>query len=231
MKPPRRLSLKELPEAERPREKLLDQGEDTLSDAELLAIILGSGTSRESALQLAQRMLKETGDLKTLSSLSVRELQARFHGIGPARAAQLKAALELSRRHSRDFAIAKPKFSNSQMVFRHFHEMFHGKQQEEFWVIALDAKNKLLVKAQISKGTLMASLVHPREVFQIPIRNAAAGIIILHNHPSGEPEPSLEDRKVTNQLVEAGKVLGIPLLDHIIIGNGCYYSFKDSDTL
>ena len=231
MKPARRLTLKEIPEEERPREKLIYQGEHSLSDAELLAIILGSGTRSESALQLAQRILKEAGDLKALSSASVQELQSRFHGIGPAKATQLKAALELSRRHSRDFTNVRPKFSNSQMVFRHFQEMFQGKQQEEFWVIALDAKNKLLITAQVSKGTLMGSLVHPREVFQVAIRNSAAGIIILHNHPSGEPEPSLEDRKVTGQIAEAGKVLGIPLLDHIIIGNDCYYSFKDSGSL
>lgn len=227
----KRLSIKELPEDERPREKLISSGEQSLTDAELLAIVLGSGTREESALQLAQRILKQAGDLKTLSSMSITEL-LKFHGIGPARAAQLKAALELTRRHKE--ALINPrstKFSNSRMVFQYFHHRFRGKAHEEFWVAALDAKNKFLTEGFVSKGTLMGSLVHPREVFQIAIRSFAAGILILHNHPSGDPEPSLEDRKVTNQIAEAGKLMGIPLLDHIIIGNECYFSFKDAGLL
>jgi len=228
--PPKRLSLREIPEEERPREKLMHRGEESLSDAELLAIVIGAGTKTESALQLAQRILKKAGNLKTLSTLSVRELQ-EFHGIGDARATQLKAALELARRYTGSFSGSQPRFSNSRMVFQLFLEMFRGKHQEEFWVLALDAKNRLLHKTRVFKGTLMGSLAHPREVFQVAIKNSAAGIIILHNHPSGDPEPSLEDRKVTAQIAEAGKLLGIPLLDHLIIGNEAYYSFKDSGVL
>jgi DNA repair protein RadC len=223
--------MRELPADERPREKLANQGEHTLSDAELLAILMGSGTRQESAVQLAQRILKETGDLKKLSGLSVVELCKMFHGVGPARAAQLKAALELSRRYSDAAKEARPRFSNSESVFSHFHSAFLGKQQEELWVTALDMKNRMLMKAQVSKGTLSGSLVHPREVFHVAIRNMAAAIILLHNHPSGDPSPSPEDRKVTMQIAEAGELLGIPLLDHIIIGNGKYYSFKDAGTL
>lgn len=228
--PPRRLSLKDLPEEERPREKLIQHGENALTDAELLAIILGSGTRTESAVQLAQRILKETGDLKTLSALSVSELK-KFHGIGSARAAQLKAALELARRRKKSDESTAIRFSNSRTVFQHFKDYFQGKQQEEFWVAVLDAKNKLMRKGLITKGTLMGSLVHPREVFHLAIKNLGAGIIILHNHPSGDPEPSPEDLKVTRQICEAGKVLGIPLLDHIIIGSSNYYSFKDANLL
>jgi DNA repair protein RadC len=228
--PPKKLSLKEIPQDERPREKLMGRGEESLSDAELLAIILGAGSKAESALQLAQRILKQAGDLKTLSNLSIRELR-EFHGIGPARATQLKSALELSRRLARSYSVSQPRFSNSTVVYEHFHEMFRGKQQEEFWVLAVDAKNKLLVKSRVFKGTLMGSPAHPREVFRVAIKNSAAGIIVLHNHPSGDPAPSLEDRKVTNQLAEAGRLLGIPLLDHLIIGNGAYYSFKDEGAL
>lgn len=226
----RKLTLKQLPEKERPRERLLYRGENTLSDAELLAIVLGSGTRSESALQLAQRILKKAGDLQTLSEMSISELR-EFNGIGLAKAAQLKASLELARRHTDAIQREKPQFSNSKKVFEHFGPAFRGKRHEEFWVLVLDAKNRLLADANVSKGTLMASIVHPREVFQIAIRNAGAGIIILHNHPSGDPDPSSDDKKVTQQIAEAGKLLAIPLLDHVILGLNCYFSFKDNGLL
>jgi DNA repair protein RadC len=226
----RRLSLKEIPEEERPREKLIHRGSHSLSDAELLAIILGSGTPEESAVQVAQRILKKVGDLKTLSEMGISELM-EFPGIGPARAAQLKAALELARRYKEVLSKSRARFSSSRMVFDYFGPEFCGKSQEEFWVIALDAKNRLVQAARITKGTLLGSLVHPREIFEVAIRNRAAGIIIFHNHPSGDPQPSMEDRKVTGQISEAGKLLGIPLLDHLIMGNESYFSFKDSGTL
>lgn len=208
----------------------MERGQQALSDAELLAITLGSGSRTESAVQLAHRILKEAGSLKILAEMSVSELQ-NFHGVGPAKAAQLKAAFELARRFTSGSAAGRPKFSSSQMVFQHFHELLRHQKQEEFWVISLDAKNRLQHKRLITKGTLMGSIVHPREVFHDAIRDSAAGIIILHNHPSGDPAPSLEDRKVTAQLAESGKVLGIPLLDHVIIGNDAYYSFKDAGML
>jgi len=223
----RKLTIRELPRDERPREKLIHQGEHNLSDAELLAIVMGAGTKRESALQLAQRILKEAGNLRALSSMTVSELCKQFHGVGPARASQLKAALELSRRYSKEFTQVRPRFSNSRIVYLHFHEWFLGKQQEELWVAVLDMKNHMILKQEISKGTLNGSPVHPREVYAVAIRNSGAGIILLHNHPSGDPSPSHEDRKVTLQMADAGKLLGIPLLDHIIIGNDRYYSFKD----
>ncbi len=223
----RKLTMKDLPRDERPREKLILSGEHNISDAELLAIVLGSGTRRESAVQMAQRILKEAGNLKMLGAMSVNELMQQFHGVGPARAAQLKAALELSRRYSKELGETKPRFSNSKTVYLHFHESFLGKQQEELWIAVLDMKNHLIYKQAISRGTLNGSPVHPREVFAVAIRNSGAGIILLHNHPSGDPAPSPEDRKVTLQMLEAGKLLGIPLLDHIIIGTGAYFSFKD----
>jgi DNA repair protein RadC len=156
----RRLSLKELPEEERPRERLIRHSAHSLSDAELLAIILAAGTREESAVQLAQRIINEAGNLKALSEMSVEELKT-IHGIGSARATQLKAAFELSRRYRDVISQSKTKFSDSQMVFTHFSPGFRGKNQEEFWVIALDAKNRLLHSALISKGTLMGSMVHP----------------------------------------------------------------------
>ncbi|HSP07810.1 MAG TPA: DNA repair protein RadC [Acidobacteriota bacterium] len=221
----RRLSLKQIPLEERPREKLIQKGAEALTDAELLGIVLTAGTPEESAVQIAQRMLSDGRE--ELESLSVHEMCRKYRGIGPARAAQVKAALELARRRTHKKHEKQPRFSNSRMVFEFCQASFHGKHREEFWVLALDAKNRLQKQEAVSRGTLMGSLVHPREVFELAIRNAAAGIIVLHNHPSGDPEPSPEDRRVTTQLAEAGRVLGIPLLDHLIIGNGSYYSFKD----
>jgi len=222
--------LKNIPVEERPREKLISKGEQNLTEAELLAIVLGAGTRTENAIQLAQRVLIEAGDINTLGNMSVNEL-CSFHGIGMARATQLKAALELARRRVELQKDPKQQFSNSRMVFESFASSFRGKQQEEFWVIALDAKNKLLSSRMITTGTLLGSLVHPREVFHLAIKNSAAGIIVLHNHPSGDPQPSLEDRKVTSQLAEAAKIMAIPLLDHVIIGTSSYYSFKDAGLL
>lgn len=228
--PPKRLSLRQIPEDERPRERLMQLGEQTLSDAELIAIALGSGSRTESAVQLAHRILKESGSLNILAEMSASELR-KFHGVGPAKAAQLKAAFELARRYSAGNVTTRPKFSNSHTVFQHFHDLLRAQKQEEFWVVTLDAKNKMQRKRLVTKGTLMGSMVHPREVFHDAIRDSAAGILILHNHPSGDPAPSLEDRKVTAQIAEAGKLLGIPLLDHVIIGNSAYYSFKDAGML
>lgn len=227
----RRLSLKQIPADERPREKLIAKGAGVLSEAELLAIVLGSGTAEESAVQLAQRMLKEAGGIPALEAMSVHEMCKAFHGIGPARAAQIKASLELAHRYSRGLAEKPQRFSNSKQVFEFCQASYRGLRREEFRVLALDAKNRLRKQETISRGTLMGSLVHPREVFELAIRHSAAGIIVLHNHPSGDVEPSPEDRRVTAQLAEAGKVMGIPLLDHLIIGNGSYYSFKDSGGL
>jgi DNA repair protein RadC len=226
--PSRRLPLNKIPEAERPREKMMVRGEGALSDAELLSIVLVTGNRAETALQLAQRILQKAGNLKTLAAMSLAELQ-EIDGIGPAKATQLKAALELARR--RQETISRPRFSSSRAVFAHYEPQFREKRQEEFWVIAVDTKNRLQFQDGISKGTLMGSLVHPREVFHPAIKNSAAGIIVLHNHPSGDPEPSAEDRKATAQLAEAGRLLGIPLLDHVIIGNGRYFSFKDAGLL
>jgi DNA repair protein RadC len=228
--PPRRLTLKEIPEEDRPREKLIRESEVSLSEAELLAILLGSGSRSESAVQLAQRILKESGGLSQLAQLSIVEL-CKFHGIGTAKASALKAAMELARRYHPDGSQSKRKLSSSESVFHEFKSKFAGKKQEEFWVIALNTKNRPTDRRMISQGTLSSSLVHPREVFRFAIRDSAASIIVLHNHPSGDPEPSTEDRKVTSILADAGKTLGIPLLDHVIIGNSSYFSFRDSGLL
>ncbi|MCI0445412.1 DNA repair protein RadC [bacterium] len=228
--PPRRLTLKQIPASERPRERLIQEGADSLTDAELMAIVLGSGTPSESALQLAQRILKECAGLDALAKMSVSELR-NFHGIGDAKAAQLKASLELARRYSTNSNRDSERFNSSQIVFRHFRGELGSKPQEEFWAISLNVKNKLIAKHFVSRGTLTSSLVHPREVFQKAIRDSAAGMIVVHNHPSGDPDPSPEDRKITLILAEAGKLLGIPLLDHVIITKGNYFSFKESGLL
>ena len=201
----KKLSLKEIPQDERPREKLFQAGEQSITDAELLAIVLGGGSKTETAVQLAQRILSSAGGLKQLAAMSVLELRS-FHGIGPARAAQLKAALELARRY-KEMPAHVTAFSNSRIVFEYFHPILRSQKQEEFWLVTLNAKNKLLGKHLLFKGTLTGSVVHPREVFEKAIRESAAGIIVLHNHPSGDPAPSLEDRKVTASLADAGKLM------------------------
>ena len=227
--PPRRLTLKQLPETERPRERLIQEGANSLTDAELLAIVLGSGSPSESALQLAQRLIKECGELDKLARMSVIEL-CSFHGIGQAKAAQLKASLELARRLQ---ATNNPgeQFSNSEAVYRKFRLELGSQAQEEFWSVSLNAKNKFLARHFISRGTLTSSLVHPREVFEKAIRDSAAAIIVVHNHPSGDSDPSPEDRKITSILAEGGRLLGIPLLDHVIVASKKYFSFKDSGLL
>jgi DNA repair protein RadC len=227
--PPRRLTLKQLPESERPRERLIQEGSESLTDAELLAIVLGSGSPSESALQLAQRLIKEGGELEKLARMSVIEL-CNFHGIGEAKAAQLKASLELARRLQSSNNPGE-QFSNSQAVYRRFRAELGSQSQEEFWSVSLNAKNKFLARHFISRGTLTSSLVHPREVFEKAIRDSAAAMIVVHNHPSGDPDPSPEDRKITSILAEGGRLLGIPLLDHVIIASKSYFSFKDSGLL
>ena len=185
---------------------MIQEGADCSTDAEFMAIVLGSGTPSESALQFAQRILKECGALDALAKMSVSELR-NFHGIGDAKAAQLKSSLELARRYFNP-RIQTGTLKDSTAVrlcFGTFADELGSKPQEEFWAISLNVKNKLIAKHFVSRGTLTSSLVHPREVFQKAIRDSAAGMIVVHNHPSGDPDPSPEDRKITLILAEGWK--------------------------
>jgi len=218
------------PESERPRERLLAKGPDALSDAQLLAILLRTGRRDSSAVEVAIELLKQVDGINGLAQCGVEELCA-IDGIGPAKAAQLKAAVELGRRSLSSPLSTGTRISSSADLFRHFYPILRDRKRELFKVILLDAKNIIIKEATVSEGTLTLSLVHPREVFALAIRESAAGIIFLHNHPSGDPTPSPEDRRLTDRLVTAGKLLGISVLDHVIVGDGRYVSFADEGWL
>lgn len=220
------LKITDLPQAERPRERLLKYGADTLSNSELLAIILRSGTAKENALCLSTRLLKSSGGLDGLLSFSAEDFM-KLQGIGAAKAAELLALSEISKRFRTfksggEYKINQPKDA-AELVM----ESMKCLRQEYLRVIMLNTKNVVINVKDVSMGTLNSSIVHPREVFSDAIRKNSASIIICHNHPSGDPNPSSEDISITHRLKESGKLLGIELLDHIIIGNGNYTSLKE----
>lgn len=221
------LKIKDWPEEERPRERLLKSGAETLSDAHLLAILLRTGSVEGDALQLAIYLLKKFSPLSQLVHVSVSELCA-VKGVGPAKAAQIKAAIELGRRSISIPFFEGTKILKSQDVFAHFSPLLRGARKEYFKIVLLDQKNKIIRTVTISEGSLTSTVVHPREVFQPAIRDSAASVIFLHNHPSGDPAPSNEDKHLTTRLVHAGELMGIPVLDHVIIGNRDYFSFADA---
>ena len=222
----RKPTIKELPASERPRERLMAAGPDGMSDVELLAILIGGGSQKESALALAQRLLATFGSLHRLAQAGNRELLA-IEGIGPARAAQVRAGLALGRRLAAEPVAPGIPIKGSQQVFGHFHERLKGLKKETFICLLLDTKHSLIREQQVAVGSLNESLVHPREVFQPAIAESAAGVLFVHNHPSGDPTPSAQDRQLTQRLCEAGKLVGIEVLDHIIIGRDAYYSFVE----
>ncbi len=219
--------IKDWPEGERPREKLLNHGPESLSDAELLAIFIGSGTRNVTALDLAKRMLIDHGEIKGLSSKNAMEI-SKMKGIGKARSARILAAFEVGRRLNQNDFGAKDKITCPEDIFRYYAPRLQHMEKEIFTLLLLNGNNRIKQEIQLTIGTLTASLVHPREVFKSAIDCLAAGIILMHNHPSGEPEPSSEDKNVTKQLLEASRIIGIPILDHIIIADQKYYSFADN---
>ena len=220
--------IKDWPVADRPREKLLSAGPAILSDTELLALILrtghaGNGTS---ALDLARQLLTRFGSLRAMVSATAAEL-CQLSGIGPAKAAEILALGELARRFAATPLAPGNRFTRSQEVFEHFHERLRDRKKEVFLSLLLDSKNRVLREIQVSEGSLNASIVHPREVFQPVIRESAAAVLFVHNHPSGDPEPSREDLELTTRLRDAGALMGVRVLDHIIIGSGRYISLAD----
>jgi DNA repair protein RadC len=237
--PKSRKPVREWVESERPRERLL-AGRD-LSDAELLAIILRTGTSELSAVELARRILELTdGNLYELCRLSPPALQeklntAKIKGVGPAKIAEIRAALELGIRAASAETDARLKrgqsLQRSRDVFERYRSLYVGASQEEFRILILDTKYRVVRDAVVSRGTLDASIVHPRDVFRLALDQAASAVIFVHNHPSGDPTPSKEDRALTRRLAEAGQLLGIRVLDHVIIGAQSYFSFADEGEL
>lgn len=226
----RRPSLKDLPEEERPRERLVAKGPGALSDAELLAILLRSGSSSESAVELAKRLLTKFGDFRQLGGLSVEELR-KVKGIGPAKAAEIKAAMEIAKRYAALEAKTGPRFSSALAVYQYFQPKLRDEKTEQFWLVMLDSKNRMIREEMISRGSLTASLVHPREVFKAAISASAVAVVAVHNHPSGDPSPSLDDKSLTERLVETGELVGIRVHDHVIIGENTFFSFADKGIL
>ena len=218
------------PEDERPRERLIRQGADALSEAQLIAILLRTGRKESTAVAVAVDLLKHTDGLHGLMSHGIAEI-CDVPGIGPAKAAQLVAALELGRRASAYPLSTGQRVGSSQDIFRHYQPLMRNLRREYFKAILLDSKNTIIKDVTISEGSLAASIVHPREAFNAAVRESAAAVVFLHNHPSGDPEPSEEDHGLTHRLLASGEILGIRVLDHLIIGDGRYVSFADQGWL
>lgn len=224
--PEYKFTMKELPEDERPREKLLKYGAKNLSNAELIALIIRTGNKKRTAIELSQDILNYFGGLKALVNLSVEEIK-EIKGIGLAKGAEIKAVIELSKRLSTSKETNKVIIKNPRDIANLLMPELRYKKQEIFKLILLDIKNQVISTPLISKGGLSSSIVHPREVFREAIRRSSAAIILVHNHPSGIPDPSKDDIEVTKKLIEAGKIIGIDVLDHIVIGDGTFISMKE----
>jgi len=213
-----RVRVKDLPKALQPREKFDRLGPENLSESDLLALLLRTGTTGINVVELAESLLLQYSSLSALSRASAAELQ-EIHGIGKEKAKILKAALELARRMTQESVGENPRIASPEEAAAVLRERARGLDREIFWVLLLDIKNRLMASPiEVSKGILNASLVHPREIFKPAFQYSAANLILAHNHPSGDPSPSAEDIRLTKKLVEAGKTVEIKVLDHIIIG-------------
>jgi len=222
-------TIHDLPNEERPRERLIKFGEQALSAQELLQVILGRGVAGESVAVMAQKLLTQFGSLQKLAEASIEELSS-IKGIGLAKATQLKAVFEIGRRISTQTPSYKSKeLTDPKKAYKLIKNKLKDYHKEHFYIIALNSRNHSI--AEVSVGSLNASIVHPREVFAEAIKNKAASVIFAHNHPSGDPEPSEEDLVITKRLTEAGKILGIEIVDHIIAGKSGYFSFKEKEMI
>lgn len=221
-----RFTIKEMPADERPREKLIKYGAESLTDAELLALIIRIGNDRRTAVELSQDIINKFGGLKALNYLSIDELK-EVKGIGNTKAAQIKAVVELGKRLASLEREEKDLVRSPGDVAQLLMPELRYLTQEVFKVVLLDIKNQVISIPLISKGGLSSSIVHPREVFKEAIKRSAAAMILVHNHPSGIPEPSREDIHITKRLLAAGEILGIDVLDHVIIGDGIYVSLRE----
>ena len=219
-------TINDLPYSERPRERLMKHGAEALSTPEVLALILGRGIKGEPVMLTAQKLLNHFGNLQNIASASLKELH-EIRGIGTAKAAQIKAAFELGRRlEDPDYQADSKSISSPQDAVKSVQQELKGKKKEHFYIICLDTRNRVIDKSLISMGNLDSSIVHPREVFKYAISSLAASVIFIHNHPSGELEPSTEDVNLTKRMYEAGELLGIPVLDHIIVNDHNFLSLK-----
>jgi DNA repair protein RadC len=225
-----KLRITDLPKDQRPRERLIEHGPESLSDAELLAIILRTGDGKRSALDLAYLLLDRCGGFRGLDAMSVAEL-CEIYGIGPAKAAQIKAALAIGRKLAEERQIERKLISTSQDVYDHLHLQLRNHPREVFILLLLTARNRLIKEHKLFEGTLTETMVSAREVLKEAINGKAASVILAHNHPSGEPSPSEEDRRLTKKIRDACKSAGILVLDHVIIGDEKFFSFADEGLL
>ena len=226
-----KLTIKTWALDDRPREKLLLKGKNALSDAELIAILIGSGSREESAVDLSKRILQSVeGNINKLAKLSVDNLM-KFKGIGEAKAISIITALELGKRRQLESVLEKPKISSSKDVYNIMQPILGDLPHEEFWVIFVNNSNKVLAKTQVSKGGLTATIVDVRLLFKQALELAAVGVLVCHNHPSGKLTPSSADKQLTEKIKQAGITLDIKLLDHLIITEKAYFSFADEGIL
>ena len=225
------MNLKSLAEDDRPREKFLLKGKAAVSDSELLAIIMGSGNREESAVELARRILKSVeNNWHRLSQLSLQDLM-KFKGVGEAKAISIATALEIGNRRSQQEVIERQQISSSKDAFDILQPHLSDLSTEEFWVIFLNHQNKILYKTCLFRGGIASSVADVRVIFKMALEHFSTQIIVAHNHPAGSLKPSKEDLTVTQKIKEAGKLLDIDLLDHLILTQNSYYSFKDEAIL
>lgn len=220
------MTIQDMTLEERPREKMILNGAGSLTNAELLAILIRTGTKQFNAIQLGKAIIEKADNIRYLQNITIEELES-INGIGKTKAVQIKAALELGNRIA-SYKPAKYKIKNPWDIYKYYMESLRYQYKEIFKVVLLNTKNEIITDVDISMGTLNSSLVHPREVFREAIIRSSNKIILLHNHPSGNAEPSKEDKSVTNRLKECGELIGIEVIDHIIIGDGIYFSFKEN---
>lgn len=218
-------AIKDLPADERPRERLIKYGASSLSEAELLAIILRVGTIQENVVDLSKHILREHS-LRDLCQLSIGELK-RFRGINDAKACQIQACAELATRIYSSSAAQKSQIDTSKDVYGLIYPELRFTKKENFFCLYLDTRNSLIKKELVSVGNLNTSVIHPREIFRSAIKESANSVIMVHNHPSGNPEPSSDDLEITKLLINAGKLMGIHVIDHVVIGEGGYVSMAD----
>ena len=228
------MPINKWPEDERPREKLIKSGSASLTNSELLAIILRTGIKsenfRQSALELANNILFQFGGLQPLTDITVNEL-ASIKGIGNVKAAQVIAAIELGKRAIADKNGSNISFKCSEEVANYYIPLLKDLKNEQFRLLLLNIKNKIIKDVMVSQGSLTSSIVHPREVLKIAIKASAASAIFMHNHPSGDPEPSIDDIEITNRLCKSFSIVGINVLDHLIIAESGYFSFKQKNMI
>ena len=222
-----KLNIKSWAEEDRPREKLTLKGRNALSDAELVAILIGSGNKDESAVELSKKILASINqDLNKLGKLSVNDLM-QFNGIGEAKAISIIAALELGRRRKESDINKKVAITSSKDAFHQIQNVLMDLEHEEFWVIYLNRKNEVIKNINISKGGISGTIADSKIIFKNGVEQLASAIILCHNHPSGSVMPSEEDKRLTKKIIESGKLLDMPVLDHLIIGEKKYFSFAD----